>query len=257
MRDVKTAPAADEAQTNTVLTIGPGNARFTAVIYGKAARDESLGDLVGAQVQIRGVYGSYFNERRQLLGMRLLVTSRREILVDLASGGSPFSFPLRPVSLLMQYSANAESSSRAHVRGIVTLTAGPLEFAMQDQSAGLWVTGDGLPTLRLGDAVDVAGFTAQGAWNPVIEDAQVRVQRADVLPRPERLSIAEAFGGAHCFQRAQVEAELIQVSRHDVPAGARDASGRAGVPRPLREFKLQTDTAHRGRKRAAAHRDLR
>jgi signal transduction histidine kinase len=227
VRRCQTFPSAEEAITKTVLTLGPSNARLAVVIYGKAARDESLRELVGAQVRLRGVYGSEFNERRQLLGMRLLVSSRDEILVDLASKGSPFSLPVRAISSLMQFSADSDSAARAHVRGIVTLTAGRTGFYMQDDTAGLWVTGDGFPELHPGDVVDVGGFAEPGDWNPVLEDAEVRKEGEQPLPIAKSLSVSEAFEGEHCFQRVQMEGELVEISKNEIqPALVVAAGGR-------------------------------
>lgn len=217
----------NDAQATTALMIGPASARFTAMIYGAAARDPSLRDLVGAQVRLRGVYGTYFNERRQMVGMRLLVSSRREIVVDRPGQGSPFSIPTGPISSLMQFSPSAESSARAHVGGVVTLVTSNHGFAMQDETAGLWVTGEDLPPLHPGDRVEVAGFTAQGAWNPVLEDVEVRIVAAGTPPAAAALGIADAFHGARCFECIQLDAELLQVSRDESqPALIMQADGR-------------------------------
>ena len=158
VRSYRTIPSADENKIKTIMMVGPRNARLAVVIYGAAARDASLRDLIGAQVRLRGVFGSEFNERRQLLGMRLLVTSRDEIIVDRPSSGSPLALPVRPISSLMQFSAESDDAVRMHVRGVVTLTTGPTGFYMQDSTAGLWVTGERFPELHSGDIVDVGGF---------------------------------------------------------------------------------------------------
>ncbi|HEV2970888.1 MAG TPA: sensor histidine kinase [Pirellulales bacterium] len=230
VRRCQTIPSAEEAKTKTVLTLGPANARLAVVIYGKAARDESLCDLVGAHVRLRGVYGSEFNERRQLLGMRLLVSSRDEILVDRAGQGSPFSLPVKAISSLMQFSADSDRAARAHVRGIVTLTSGRTGFYMQDDTAGLWITGDGFPELRPGDAVDAGGFPEPGAWNPVLEDAVVRKEGERPLPIAKSLSVSDAFQGQHCFQRVQMEGALVEISRNGIqPALVVEAGGRVFI----------------------------
>ena len=196
-----------------VLTVGPSNARFTAVIHGKAAQDPTLGELIGAQVRMRGVYGSEFNERRQLLGVRLFVTSRTEITVERKSSGSPFSLHHRPISSLMQFSSDSDSSSRACVHGTVTARGGRNGFCMQDETAGLWVTGEGLPEVHAGDIVNVVGFPALRAWSPVLEDAEVHIEGRGPSPHAKVLSAADALRGEHCFERVMVEAELLQAAQ--------------------------------------------
>jgi signal transduction histidine kinase len=203
------------AKWKAVLTVGPSNARFTAVINGKAAHDPTLGELVGAQVRMRGVYGSDFNERRQLLGVRLFVTSRNEITVERKSSGSPFSLHDRPISSLMQFSSDSDSATRACVRGTVTARGGRNGFYMQDDTAGLWVTGEGLPGVHAGNIVNVVGFPALRAWSPVLEDAEVHIEGRGPLPHAKVLSAADALRGEHCFERVVVEAELLQAAQDE------------------------------------------
>ncbi len=213
-----------------VLSIGSGSQRFNAVLFGDAARDDSFRDLVGAQVRLLGVFGAEFNDRRQMLGMRLFVTSRRDILVDRAGGGSPFSLPVRPINTLMQFSSDNESGTRTHVRGTVTLASDHRGFYMQDDTAGLWVSSDDLPELQPGDIVDVTGFSAKGSWNPVLEDAEVHRRDAGPLPAAKPVALASAFAGEQCFRYIQVEGKLLESSLYDrQPTLVLEADGRVFI----------------------------
>jgi signal transduction histidine kinase len=213
-----------------VLAIGSGGQRFNAVIFGEESRDASFGDLIGAQVRLRGVFGSEFNDRRQLLGMRLFVTSRQEIIVDRPGGGSPFNLPVRPINTLMQFSAGTDNGTRAHVRGRVTLVSGRRGFYMQDDTAGLWVSSDNLPELQSGDAVDVAGFSAKGSWNPVLEDAEIRRESQATPSGAKPVSLSDAFAGGLCFRYVQVEGKLLESSRHELqPTLVLEADGRVFI----------------------------
>ena len=229
---MRTFPSTDETQCKSVLTVGPGQRAICRRHIWEGRSRRVAARSCCAQVRMRGVYGSEFNERRQLLGMQLLVTSRREILVDRGGGRSPFLLPARAISSLMQFSADSDLSPRAHVRGIVTLTSGRGSFYMQDETAGLWVTGEELPELHPGDTVDVGGFPALGAWNPVLEDAEVHVKGKGPLPAAKSMSVVEALSGDHCFQRTAVEAELIQTSRQESqPALVLKAGGQVFLAR--------------------------
>ncbi len=214
VRRLRTSVEAND-KWKAVLTVGPSNARFTVVIYGKAAQDPTLDELVGAQVRVRGVYGSEFNERRQLLGVNLFVTSRNEITIERKSSGSPISLQRRPISSLMKFSSDFDISSRARIHGNVTARGGRNGFYMQDETAGLWVTGQGLPEVHLGDIVNVVGFPALRAWSPVLEDAEVHIEGRGPLPDAKGLSAAEAFRGEHCFERVVMEAELLQTAQDE------------------------------------------
>jgi signal transduction histidine kinase len=215
VRQMQYTTTNDSPRDELSITVGSSAGRFAAVLYGKDASVDPSTNLIGAQVRMRGVYGSIFNEKRQLVGMRLFVNSRRDILVDRPGGEDPFAFPLQPIATLMQFDASpAPVHSRRLVQGRVTLVVGEDGFYMEDASAGLWVQSVARLKIQPGDTIEVAGFPAWGEWNPVIEDAQVRALPGHELPLARNINPSQALSGEYCFRRVQIEAQLLQPTRH-------------------------------------------
>jgi signal transduction histidine kinase len=200
----------EPSQRETILNIGASSGRFMAVIYGAEASSPSLTNLTGALVRARGVYGSIFNERRQLIGMRLFVNSDRDIIVDKPDGSDPFATPPRPIVSLMQFESIADTPSRTHVHGRVTLVVDD-GFYLEDEAAGTRVTTVSPPAIKSGDFVDAVGFSAWGDWNPVLEDAEVRsAQVAGPAFNIPLLTPVQALTGNYCFRLVRMEALVVQ-----------------------------------------------
>ncbi len=64
------------------------------------------GGLVDAVVRIRGACATIYNDRRQLVGLKLIVPSLREISVVKPGQRDPFKAPLRELNGLLQFGAS-------------------------------------------------------------------------------------------------------------------------------------------------------
>src|ERR1019366_10768029 len=128
---------------------------------------QRLRRLEDARVSIRGVFGTVFNSRRQLVGYQLLVTSPDDIQVIEPSVQNPFELTPTPIGELLQYSDRVKSGHRLKIKGWVTM-AGPNSYYVQDDSGGVEVEGD-RASLKLGDLVEAVGYPSLLArYSPVI-----------------------------------------------------------------------------------------
>ena len=217
VRAVRIVPGAQEPEHEAILSLGARAGRFTAVVYGLEALNPALTNLAGASVRARGVYGSIFNQRRQLVGMRLFVSSARDILVEQPAGPDPFKSPPRPVASLMQFDPGPDTPARVPVKGVVTLVAED-GFFLEDASGGVKVQPAGLAPVAAGDILAAAGFPAWGDWNPVLEDAEVRTLGRGAQAQAPLITVAQALSGDFGFRRVRLDALVLEVPRHSQPA---------------------------------------
>jgi hypothetical protein len=188
--------------------------------------------LIGATVRVRGVFGSLFTETRKLIGMRLLVSGVEDFVVDQRGPADWFALPERPVASLMQFEPERSAGEMVRVRGVVTATVPGRGVYLQDGDAGLWVESvEALPA-RPGDTAEVAGFVAPGDWNPVLQDAIVRVTGGATVPAALPVGVAQAMSGRFDLRRVQMEALLVEASvRGDEPSLLLQAGSRMFVTR--------------------------
>jgi signal transduction histidine kinase/DNA-binding response OmpR family regulator/HPt (histidine-containing phosphotransfer) domain-containing protein len=130
--------------------------------------------LIDAYVAVRGVSGTLFNARGQMVGVKIFVPSIDQIDVIRAPRTDAFELPVTPISTLMHFQLGHEPGHLTRVRGVVTLSHERTLF-IQDETGGLHVQLAEAASVETGMAVDVVGFEAPGRYTPILEDSRVRV----------------------------------------------------------------------------------
>jgi diguanylate cyclase (GGDEF)-like protein len=177
---------------------------------------ERLQQLVDARVSIRGVLGTVFNSRRQLVGYQLLVTSPDDIQVIEPSVQNPFELTPTPIRELLQYSDRVKSGHRLKVKGWVTM-AGPGSLYVQDDSGGVEVEGD-RASLQLGDLVEAVGYPSLlGRYSPVITDAVFRSLDRKGTPPAKAATVESILQGQYDSQLVSIEGKVLAAI--DGPSG--------------------------------------
>lgn len=180
------ARAVQIARNRLTISLVFGGRRFDAHVPGKWEGKE-LPKLVNSDLRLRGVFGSNFNEQRQLIGMQLCVPSLDQIEVLDASLERAFRQPLRAVREIMQF--NPGVTERMRVQGTVTFTEPGRGYYLRDASGAVWV--DSPETLAVGTVAEIVGFAAIDGQVPVLRDAVARV--SGVGPAPEPLPVDGNF----------------------------------------------------------------
>jgi hypothetical protein len=117
--------------------------------------------LVDAVVKVRGVSGTIFNQRRQLVGVAHYASSVDDVTIVTRASADPFTLPPRAVDSLLGFGLEQEGSTRVAVQGVVTLRLDNALF-LQDATGGIEVRGSGLGKVKAGEHVIAAGFAALG-----------------------------------------------------------------------------------------------
>ncbi len=166
--------------------------------------------LVGARVRIRGVCGTSFNLKRQLLGYNLYVPSSDEIDVEQAAAADPFSEPQSGVGDLMRFAPQGVSNRRARVRGVVTLARADGSFFLADETGGLEVIPRRPERVGPGDLVEAVGFPVPGGFSPRLEEAEVRSLGSAPIPAPRAITAREALTGAADSDLVTITGTLVE-----------------------------------------------
>ncbi len=175
-----------------------------------------LRQLEDARVSIRGVFGTVFNSRRQLVGYQLLVNSPDAIQVIEPSVQNPFELTPTPIGELLQYSDHVKSGHRLMVKGWVTMAARD-SFYVQDDSGGVEVEGDHA-SLQLGDLVEAVGYPSLlGRYSPVITDAEFQSQHRKGATVAKTATVESILQGQYDSQLVSIEGKLLAAI--DGPSG--------------------------------------
>src|ERR1051326_6517429 len=166
--------------------------------------------LEDALVRMRGVLGTVFNSRRQLVGYQLSVGSINDIQVlQSAKLNSHENKPIA-ISNLLRFSPDADFSHRVKVEGIVT-REGRESFYMQDESGGLEVRADA-SGVRLGDKVEVIGYaSAGGGYSPMMSDATYNLVGHNAAIVPASINAEQGLEGQYDSQLVTIDGRLLSI----------------------------------------------
>jgi signal transduction histidine kinase/DNA-binding response OmpR family regulator/HPt (histidine-containing phosphotransfer) domain-containing protein len=164
-------------------------------------------DLVDAKVRARGVFGTLFNEYRQLVGFQLFLSSESDLQV---LQPAPFlSDKPTPIGNLLHFSLNHEFSRRSKVEGVATMQRRGGDLYVQDQTGGLEI--QGVPnTLEIGDRVEAIGYVTPGEFSPIFRDSVVRKISNGSAIAPKRITAEDALTGQFNNQLVEIEANLAR-----------------------------------------------
>lgn len=213
VRQVKNRPMTYEKTEGVWIKIGSNTASLTAQFFDPRGVARLPERIIGARVTVRGVYGSTFNEKRQMVGFRLFVDPDSGLTVDSPGPEQPLhELPLTPISSLMQFQGETRVTPMVRIAGTVTQVVFGRGFYLENLDHGLWVESDeDLTVLGPGVRASVVGFPALGAWNPMLKDALFRAESEGPTILPRLITAGEARSGTFDCRRVTVEATVLDV----------------------------------------------
>jgi PAS domain S-box-containing protein len=195
------------------LELAHGNGRFSVRAPGIAS-EETIQKLVDARVRVIGACGSVFNQRRQIVGVRLFSQSLADVTIMNAPPADPFAGPITTVDGVLQFDPDAKAGHRIRVRGRVIWSGGGKAVYLTDDTAGLLVELESAERIEPGTLVEVVGF-------PKVERSVHSLQRAILRrlpaelenPRPRTVIGNRILDGDHDAEFVRLEARLVDVAR--------------------------------------------
>jgi len=160
------------------------------------------------RVEVRGVCGTLFNPRRQILGIQLYVPSPRFIRV-LAPAQNAAQLPLRPINDLLRFSVQDSPDQRVRVRGVVTLANPRGPTYVRDAESGLKVRDHATADIGPGDLVDVIGFAHAGDFSAELWDAGITRVQPGRPPLPAEVTVDQVLEGTHDAELVRIDAFLV------------------------------------------------
>lgn len=184
-------------------------------VYVSDLPPDKLRAVVDASVKARGVVGGVFNERRQMIGIKLYVGRAEDLVIEETGPGEPFSVRTTPVESLLRFEPEGASRHRVKVRGTVTFYQPGGAMFVEDGTGGVSIRTRQAEPLSVGDRVEVLGFPEMGPWTPFLGDAVFRRSGPAAQPLVPISVTAdqELSAGAHDSRLVTVEAELVDVVR--------------------------------------------
>jgi CheY-like chemotaxis protein/signal transduction histidine kinase len=190
------------------LTVDTGEGQISARVLNYRGEPSALIDGI---VSVRGVCGTVFNDRRQLVGVRLFVPSMDQVEIVKRGDPNPFQSPLRALDSLFRFEQSSAVSHRIAVRGTVTYRDSGQSLYLQDGGRRLLVYTSSKEAIPVGSRVEAAGFPTKGGYSPVLDNAVVRVTGEGAPIPPVSVPPENIFEPRNGFFYSPHDAELVRV----------------------------------------------
>jgi hypothetical protein len=151
--------------------------------------------LVDAAISVHGACAAIFNEKRQLVGIQVMVPGLDQVHIEQPPPADRYALPISPTSSLMQFRPERLSGHRILVRGVVTLVKSGKYLFVQDASGAVVVVTQQATPAAPGDFVDAIGFAEIGVYAPILRDGEFRKIGTRILPTPVDLTRAKSVSG--------------------------------------------------------------
>ncbi len=196
------------------LLVDTGNGQVRGLVSEYSKDPHSLLDAV---IEMRGACGTAFNDRRQFVSVSLFVPSFESITVIVPGNPDPFQSPLRPLDSLLNF-ATDDTPRRIKVRGAVTYQSPGQKLYIQDNGRGLLVNTASKTALPFGSVVEAAGFAANGAYSPLLDNAIIRVVGHDTPVAPLALEPKNVIRGNNFGSTVPTDGALVRLRARLVEA---------------------------------------
>jgi PAS domain S-box-containing protein len=168
--------------------------------------------LVDARVRLRGACGAEFNQKNQMIGVRLYVPGLAWVLAVEQPPANPFSLPVRSIGNLSRFTPQGAFGHRVRVQGVVTLARQGQSFFVEDKTDSAYVQTVERVSVQPGDWVDVLGFPAAGQQTPILLDAVLRTLGHETPPPPPvPVTATEALQASNDGHLVRLEARLVDL----------------------------------------------
>jgi diguanylate cyclase (GGDEF)-like protein/PAS domain S-box-containing protein len=160
--------------------------------------------FVDAKVRFRGVCGTSFNRRNQLVAIHLLMPDLKFADVTDAAPVNPFDVSTTPIGAVRRFSADLFDVRRIKVIGIVTARYPAQGLFLTDATGGLYAESQDGTTLVPGQEVEVIGFPTAAAFTPILKSASIR-------PTGKHETVSPLGVDGHSAAKGGFDAQLVTI----------------------------------------------
>ena len=166
----------------------------------------------GALVRVQGVFGSLFNQERELTGLRLFIPSPEFVRLEDAGGEALWSLPIRDIASLLQF--EPPIAPRVRIQGVVLGHSNQRTLFVRDETEAIRVLSPNAHTWRIGDRVDLVGRVTEGNGHGVLTDAFGRRLSKNGILTAREVSAQELSTGAWEGDLVQVRGRMLDYLSH-------------------------------------------
>jgi diguanylate cyclase (GGDEF)-like protein len=167
--------------------------------------------FVDALVEVAGVCGTAYNDKRQFIGLRLFVGDASAVKVLEPAPKDPYAVQASPIRSVMGFRPNGHARHRVKIIGTVTYQETGHAFYIQDGSDGIRVATTEEQSVPVGTRIEAIGFPALGQYSPVLTNASFRVIGLGDAIAPARIGAMDYLQFKDTFAYAPYDGQLVHL----------------------------------------------
>lgn len=161
-------------------------------------------DSIGATIRLRGcLLHDWDGESRRVVVGSMYLDQHRVTVIHPAPD-DPFGIPMKHVGDLLQFDPQAGALQRVRVSGVLVHKDEQMSYLMDDEHGLRFVPMEGEVATKVGDRMEVVGFSDLSGLSPLLRDAVTRRLGPSGLPPSRKL-------GANELLRDEFDATLVQI----------------------------------------------
>ena len=165
--------------------------------------------LVDSKILLRGAAAVLFNHDRQMTGFRLKFPGMSSVTVEDAGPTDPFRLPVHSIDSLSRFDPRASLFHRVHLAGTVTLQVPGKRVCLEEDQQALCAQSEEAGSLRIGDRVDMVGFSGVGSYKPTLVHAMLRLKSRGVAPAATKITAQDALSGNYDSKLVKLTGKVI------------------------------------------------
>jgi diguanylate cyclase (GGDEF)-like protein len=177
-----------------------------------------LKDLLDAEVEVTGVAAGSFDNKMQMTGIQLHVSSMADVKILKRAGTSPWNLPATPMDTIVTGYRLHDLAARVRVHGTITYYQPGSAVVLQDGAKSLWIGTRTFNDLKIGDLADAIGFpeVRDGFLTLARSEVEDDHVRAPIVPLPsswQSLTLNDTNNFGHVYDLVSIEGRVVTETR--------------------------------------------
>jgi diguanylate cyclase (GGDEF)-like protein len=165
--------------------------------------------LRNADVEATGLVAGKFDNKNQLTGILLEVSSLADIRILKPANYTPESLPITPMDQVLAGYHVVDQSHRIRVRGAITYFERGSAAVLQSGGKSIWITTRSEEPLRIGNIADATGFPDLSGELLALTNADIRDTGVASPIQPRRVSQTEMASGSFARDLVSIEGKVL------------------------------------------------
>lgn len=213
---VKSADFMSAQEQNIFLRMTTDDGYIDALVDGS---DPSiLKNLLDAEVEVTGEAAGHFDNKMQMTGIQIHVSSMADIKILKHASTNPWNLPATSMDTIITGYRLHNLTARIRVHGTITYYEPGSAVVLQDGAKSLWISTRTYDDLKIGDLADAIGFPEVRDGFLILSRSEVKDNHIGVPIAPlsaswQMLTLSDTNSFGHVYDLVSIQGQVVTEAR--------------------------------------------